>query len=219
MRVRILPTAPSMSSSTQIDVNYLSVAAYSGVNQWTLFAGSDRVTGATFPEDGVITPENPTQYASILKVADNANINLKNLTISQGRECAVDINNHVITMLDGTFGSDADGVGNQIFSIKGSSAVIIAGILKGAGNRLGADVLVDNWSDQAYGGSLVDLTNAKHATGRKIKVVKRFFASKVTGDVEILYWQSVKMTAYWYLKLVVRKILKIKVGQKGPSWL
>lgn len=205
-----------MSSSTKVDVNYLSCS--NGI--WGYNEGGPNPTPAPAPVDGaVLSPENADQYASILKLCDNSVVHLSNIEVVQGQECSVDINNHATVNLQGEFGVATVRVGNQIFSVKGASYAAIAGTLKGAGNRMDADVLVDNWSDQAYGGSTVDLTNAVHQAGRKIKVVKRLFASTVKGDVETLWLQSIGMTAYWWLKWIVRKILGIKVGQKGPSWL
>jgi len=206
-----------MSSSTKVDVNYISCS--NGV--WGMNEGGPNPTSCAPLADGaVLTPANPTSYASILKLCDNSTVTLKGLVVEQGSEGSVDINNHATVNLQGTFGNSAGG-GNQIFSIKGQSSAVIAGTLKGSGNRQGADLVCDEWSDQAYGGSSVDLTNAKHETGRKLVVVKRYGASNVTLglNAQVAVLPSIELTAYWWLKWTVRKVTGIKVGQKGPSWL
>jgi len=211
-----------MSKSTSIDINYLSYACNTqGTCAWSLSAGSPDIVQVPTPTDNstAFLPSNPTSFASILKLADSANITLTNLVVDQGVECSVDANNKVNATVVGTFGNSTNGVGNQIFSVKGGSTLVIKGTLKGSGNRLNADILVDNWSDQDYDGSTVDLTYAKHETGRKLNVVYRIGASKIIGDCNKLLLPSIGLTAYFYLKLLVRKVMGIKQGQKGPSFL
>jgi hypothetical protein len=211
-----------MSKSTSIDVNYLSYACdQQGNCAWSLKAGSPDIKQVPTPTDNstAFLPDTPTQYASVLKLADSAIINLSGLVVDQASENAVDANNKVSAVLEGVFGNSTPGIGNQIFSVKGSCSVSIKGTLKGAGNRLNADVLVDNWSDQDYGPSTVDLTQAKHETGRKLNVVYRIGSSKIIGDCNKLLLPSIGLTAYFYVKLLVRKVMGIKQGQKGPSFL
>jgi len=211
-----------MSKSTSIDVNYLSYACDAQGNcSWSLKAGSPDIKQVPAPTDNstAFLPDNPTQYASVLKLADSANITLTNLVVDQASENTVDANNKVVATLEGVFGNSTNGIGNQIFSVKGSCNVTIKGILKGAGNRLNADILIDNWSDQDYGPSTIDLTQAKHETGRKLNVVYRIGSSKVSGDCNKLLLPSIGLTAYFYLKLLVRKVMGIKQGQKGPNFL
>lgn len=206
-----------MGSSTSTDVNYVSCAG----NGWGLNEGGPNASSCAPVLDGaVLAPANPLSYASILKLCDGSTVALKGITVEQGSEGSVDVNNHATVNLEGVFGNAAGG-GNQIFSVKGASSAIIAGVLKGAGNRMGADVIVDQHSDQAYGGSSVDLTGARHESGRKIVVVKRYGASKVTlgANAQVAVLASLELTAYWWLKFVVRKLTGIKVGTKGPSWL
>lgn len=206
-----------MSDSTRTDVNYLS---YTGDGSWMRDAGSGHdfpVHG--IPEDGVIAPPNPEAYASSLKLADGAVIELNGLDVAQSKECTIDINNHCNVEISGKFGTEGSPIGDQIFSIKGGSSAGIAGELRGRGHRLGADLIVDNWSDQSYSGSTVDVTELKHSSGRLPKVVKRYGASTIKGNHEVLVWPSVKLTAYWWVKWTVRKILRIPVGKKGPSWI
>jgi hypothetical protein len=211
-----------MNKSTAVDVNYISYACdQQGNCAWSYKAGSPDIEQIPAPElnNTSFLPDNPTQYASVLKIADKAIINFTNITVDQASENAVDINNNVSITIDGVFGNSRPGIGNQIFSVKGNSSASIRGTLKGAGNRLNADILVDNWSDQDYNPSIVDLTQAKHETGRKIKVVYRIGSSKIVGECNKLLIQSALLTVYFYIKLATRKLLRIKQGQKGPSFL
>ena len=206
-----------MSSSTKIDVNYLSLG---GNGQWTEGSGGPTPSVVPAPLGWDLSGVDGSKYASILKLADGAIFTQDGLKIAQGNECAVDINNHGNVNLSGEFGSD-NFQGNQIFSVKGGSTAKISGVIRGSGNRMGADVLVDNWSDQSYNGSTVDLTNAKHSSGRKLSVVKRYGASNVilgaNAKVDVL--NSLELTIYWYVKWLVRLVLRIPVGTKGPSWI
>lgn len=209
----------NMSQSTSTDINYLSCAE----NKWERFSGSAAPEVAEAPkgDDAILCVVDPRGYASILKICDHSIVKLNNLYVDQGRECSVDINNNAHAVLSGVFGQSWNEHGDQVFSVKGNSMAFINGVLRGQGHRLSADVLVDNWSDQDYRGSIVNLENASHITGRKIKVVKRFFASKVLlgKNARILWFNSALLTAYWWAKWTVRKVLGIKQGQRGPSWI
>lgn len=206
-----------MGSSTSIDVNYLSLG---GDGLWTLFAGSPVPARTAFPQNGIIEPDNPQQFASCLKFSSAAVTTLTGIRVSQGSECAVDVNNHVNVKLDGIFGTENNTFGDQVISVKGGSVLVISGILKGTGHRLNAEILIDQWSDQSYNGSTVDLTYLNHITGHKIQVVKRYGASTIIGfNYKVLVWMSIKLTAYWWVKWLVRKFCGIKVGQRGPSWI
>ena len=206
-----------MSDSTRIDVNYLSCGTADKV--WGLYAGSDHAVPGTAPVDGKVLPDNPLQYASALKLCDGLQISLTGLEVAQCSECAVDINNHAFIAVEGVFGSSNIGIGNQTFSVKGGSEAYITGPLKGFGNRK-CDILVDNWSDQSYNGSIVNLIDASHESGRRLVVIKRYGASTINGNnfkVDIV--RSLGLTIYWWTKWIIRKMLGIKIGQKGPSWI
>ena len=210
-----------MSSSSSADVNYLSYACDSNSTCcWSLCAGSPYIVQIPAPDNNStqFSPSNPASFASILKLADNASITLTNLVVTQGNECSVDANNKVNATVSGVFGVDTPNVGNQIFSVKGSSNVGIIGTLKGSGNRMNADIIVDNWSDQDYGGSTIHIEGAKHQTGRQLRVVYRIGFSTIIGNCKKLYLWSIGLTIYFYLKLILRTLLGIKQGQKGPSW-
>lgn len=206
-------------STTRPDVNYLSVDL---TNQWTRDAGSAQMHCVDTPTSWNLTGPglDGTNYMSILKLADGVVFTQKDLIVGQGNECSVDINNHATVDIVGDFGSDTY-QGNQLFSVKGGSAARISGVIRGSGNRMKADVLVDNWSDQSYNGSTVDITNLLHVSGRKINIVKRYLSSNVVHgpNARVLIPQSLGLTIYWYVKFIVRKCMKIPLKAHGPSWL
>ena len=205
-----------MSASTRKDINYWSFSK----GLWTKDAGSDNPKTFTESPGNVFVPEQPKNYASALKFS-NGRIHLIGITVSQCKENAVDVNTRSNVTLTGEFGSDKDNFGDQVISVKGESYCKLKGTIRGSGKRYNADVLIGQWSDQEYGSSTVDLTELKHADGRKIRVVKRLFSAKVkhSKNVKTLWLPSIGMTAYVWFKFCVRKVSGIKRGEKGPSWL
>lgn len=210
------------NASTRTDVNYLSYST----NGWALNAGSDQLKDGLTDEEvnellKNLNTVDGTQYASILKVSGKGvEFTPKNeLTICQGNENAVDINNYAEMHIKGTFGSDAFS-GDQLFSVKAGAKATIQGVLKGKGKRLKADIILDNWSDQNQDGSFLDITNLKHESGRKINIVKdlRKGKMKLGSNAKVLYLQSTGLTIYNMLKKVIRLVLRIPNGKKGPSW-
>jgi hypothetical protein len=209
-----------MSDSTRPDVNFLSTYE-DGL--WHQNTGGTTSKVVDFPEDGKVNPPNAAKlYASLLKITSNAVVDKKGLDIGQAAENSVDIQHGAKATLEGRFGCDEDKVGDQIFSIKGGSWAKITGYLRGSGSRLNADIIVDTWSDQSLAGSYADLTNLIHIKNRRIRVVKRYFASTVvahSSNVEILVLASIENTIYWWAKRIVRAVLRIPIGTKGPSWM
>lgn len=204
------------TTSTRPDLNYLSISG----GFWAQYDKNGAGVPVEFPANGILDPVNSLDYTAILKISGGEVVELSKIMVAQGRECSVDINNHAKAKLSGVFGTMADGVGDQIFSVKGAASAEISGTICGSGKRLKADIIVDQWSDQSESGSVVDMTNTTHVTGRKIRVVKRYGASKVSGqNIEILVFNSILLTGYWWIKWITRKIMGIKLGQKGPSFL
>ena len=210
------------NASTRPDVNYLSYSH----NGWALYAGSDRM------RDGISDDEvrellkgldsiDGSKYASILKITGKDVFFMPlALTITQGNENCVDINNHAKMTLTGTFGHESF-QGDQLFSVKaGAVAKIIGTILGPGGKRMKADIILDNWSDQNQDGSYLDITELKHESGRKIRIVKdlRKGKMKLGSNAEVLYPQSLGLTIYNITKKLIRIILRIPNGKKGPSW-
>lgn len=207
-----------MASSTRIDINLLSLGNEG--KTWTLYSGA--------PDARVIDEVDFTQLnanrpglASILKISGKSYVDLHGLKVGQGRECSVDINNGSTAVFsDCEFGS-SELSGHQVFSVKGFSTAVISGNLKGRGKRFKADILIDNWSDQDYRGSRVNLTHARHEDGKPINVVLRYGASQVAlgENAKVLIKESIGLTVYWWAKWLVRKILFIRKGERGPSWI
>lgn len=204
------------TSSTRSDLNYFSISG----GFWAKFETNGTAEPVPFPENGILDPVNRLDYTALMKISGGEVVKLSKIMVAQARESAVDINNHANVDLSGVFGSMQNGIGDQIFSVKGGSIAKISGSFCGSGKRLSADVIVDQWSDQSLNGSTVDLTDSSHVTSRKIKVVKRYGASKVTGqNIEVLVLNSMYLTAYWWIKYAIRAVMRIPVGKKGPSWI
>lgn len=203
-----------MSDSTSIDSH---LYAFNG--QWYFASGTPDVKILTEEPAGVMIVDDPSKYSVTLKLCDGITLTKTDLDVPQSRESAVDIQNRAVVTLVGKFGTTGDQVGYQIFSVKGGSTAKLIGTLRGEGHRLNADILVDMWSDQCFGGSVVDLSQLKHESGRKIKVVKRYGASTIHGDCQVLVIPSIEETIYWWAKWIVRKVMRIPLGAKGPSWI
>lgn len=204
-----------MSQSTRTDRNFCSIT---GVNErgepgpWIVVdwpdghAALDRFDGS-LPFSGDFTRvENPQQYASLLKVCDQFSGEISGVVLPCGAEGALDVNNNSHLVIHGEFG--VGGGGQRSVSVKGNSHLELIG------NVVSGPVLVDEWSDQDYRGSIVEIT-APSAV-----VIKRLGASDVSGVwARTDIFSSVTHTAYWLLKRAVRAICNIQQGQKGPSWL
>lgn len=191
-----------MSSSTDLDDNFFSVYGQTGVC----------LDGRTF------SPANPAKYASILKVSHSVGVSGAALVVANGKENAVDINVCKDVTLCGDFGSSGS-YGDQVITIKGGSEdIVISGVIHSNGGR--ARVQIGQWSDQSYNLSRRITLDLVSDDGSKVDVVIGR-ATEVTlrgGCVEIK-WKGRLLTAYWWIKWTVRKVLRIPVGTKGPSWL
>lgn len=208
-----------MSSSTRTDINYFSIG-----EQYVFFAGSDHPqTVDSIPTPPIFTPENPSQYAAILKASgSDKGIWIDSPVIAQGHENAIDINNRSknIKYSNATIGATGEN-GDQVITIKGGSTDIqITGVLHTRGNRQSVDVDVGNWSDQSYNNSERITLNLTHVDGKKINVrIGRAKNVILLGSCKQMVFASLVLKAYWWFKWLVRKVLKIPVGTKGPSWL
>jgi hypothetical protein len=212
-----------VSSSVRVDVNFLSLGEEG--KTWVTYAGSE--AAEIVENDETLLKllkqldQDREELASLLKISGRSFVDINGLNIGQGRECSVDINDRSTAVLSaGEYGS-RNLKGDQVFSVKGFSTAIISGVFRGRGKRNKADVLIDNWSDQDYRGSLVNLSRSRHEDGKPINVVLRYGASKVIlgENAKVLVPQSVGLTVYWWIKWTIRKILFIRVGQRGPKWI
>jgi hypothetical protein len=206
-----------MNESTRIDVNYLSLAR----GQWALLAGSDKVINIAAPGSfNDLATIDGSKYASILKLSsEQTDFKMSGLIITQGTENCVDINNDAKMDIEGVFGHPTF-QGDQLFSVKAGASAKISGTIRGSGKRLKADVILDNWSDQNQDGSYLDITRLKHESGRKINVVKHLGKGtlKIGSNARVLWLNSLYLTVYNLTKKLIRKIIGIPNGKKGPSW-
>ena len=75
-------------------------------------------------------------------------------------------------------------------------------------------------SIQTYNYNENIVLNLRSTNGSTIKVsIGRAKNVSLQGDCKKDTFGSLKLTAYWWIKWIVRKILGIKVGQSGSSWL
>lgn len=189
-----------------------------------LYAGSDHPEVVdSVPNPPVFTPDNPSQYATILKTSGNINpISFDGAVIGQGHENSIDINNrcHDITHTNATIGVNGPN-GDQVITLKGGSRNIkISGIVHSRGTRQKVDVDIGNWSDQSYDNTQGVTFDLKHVDGKPINVrIGRAVNVTLLGDCKKMVFASLLLKCYWWFKWAVRKVLKIPVGTKGPSWL
>lgn len=210
------------TSSTRTDVNYLSI---NDNNVYVLFAGRpDFEYLDEFPDPPMMTPRNSLQYASILKICHPwVPIEIDGLTLSQGHENCIDIDDkviHGVKLTNVKFGVDF-GAGDQVITIKGNCVnIYIQGVLYSRGKRGGVDVDIGNWCDQTYGMSYNITLDLKHIDGKPVNVrIGRAKDVTLLGECKKMFWGSVGLKIYWWVKWAIRKILRIPVGVKGPSWI
>jgi hypothetical protein len=64
--------------------------------------------------------------------------------------------------------------------------------------------------------------HAEHRDGGPVNVVTGWvvpFSIHLSGDCEWLWWESMKLKAYIVAKFIVRAVLRIPRGVKGPSFM
>jgi hypothetical protein len=216
-----------MNASTRIDVNYVSVSGPQ--NAVTINAGSATAytpVNYNISKAQNLTPEAPCDYASILKFSGAQGVTMTNLLVSQGAENTVDINNEAANIkLVGDFGytninraTCGEYSFDQAITIKGGSHdITITGTLHNKGA-----VELGNWSDQSTSKCYNVILDLRSTDGSKIDVILgRVDTKTVTllGDCQINKWESFKLSTYWWAKSLIRNILRIPVGTKGPNWI
>lgn len=200
-----------MSESTHIDNNPNSIYGVVGRD----ISGEDR------------TNLDATVVDAPLKLSHSQHIIGTGLKIAQGQENSVDMNVCEDVDIAGDFGlpdaSGKKGRADQVFTIKGGSKRIrVAGKVFSEATRGKAQVVVGEWSDQSYvPSSQVTLDLFSHtvepvyyATGWVVP----FTVHGKTG-MKWLFWESVGHKIYWVTKWLVRLVLRIPQGTKGPNWL
>lgn len=197
-----------MSSSTSIDVNFLSVT------------GNQQFIG---PSD--LSDVDGSKYASVLKLTDGIHDQtLHDLRVNNGVETSVDMDIATNMSVNGDFGLGPQ-LGNNVLRAKGGySHIKFGGTLHSRGQRGGVDIELGDWMDQSYAvNKTCDLTGIlPHADGKGPNIVAigwvMPFTTKLGANCKQSYWQSFLLKAYWPTKWLIRTILRIPKGTKGPSW-
>jgi hypothetical protein len=202
-----------MSTRTsKADLNYLSVS--NGV--WGVNEGSDHAENLPGEPDWdtfSLTPPNARDYASLLKICDNSRgLSIPKpatglLSIAQGQENAVDVNNRVASLnLVAHFGAGGQS-GDQVITVKGGCHDLrFWGIIHSTGNN--AEVVVGNWSDQCYDESYnLDFTGLVHEDGQPVTfILARCRDVKLPPGARVLRWKSLCLSAYWWAKWAAVKL-------------
>lgn len=215
------------TSSTRIDVNYLSI---NDDRVYVLYAGRVDENGKPnfeyiekFPNPPVLTPTGSLNYASILKICHPTfPIEIDDLVLSQASENCLDIDDkvHGVKLTNVNFGVGG-GQGDQVITIKGDATnIYISGVLHTRGKRGGVDVDIGNWCDQTYAMSKNIVLDLRHIDGKPVNVrIGRATNVTLRGSCKKMVWSSINLKIYWWVKWAVRKLFKIPVGVKGPSWM
>ena len=166
------------------------------------------------PTNNEFLPPSASTYSDILKFSNQQNYVLENAKVAQGKEDSVDINNNCSNIiLSGEFG--IGGGGTQVMTIKGHSTNINI-----VGTSHGNRIEIGNWSDQSYDVSENITLNINSVNGKPIMVaVGRATNIKLLGDCKKDLMRGILISAYWWIKRMVRVILRIPIGVSGPSWL
>lgn len=166
------------------------------------------------PTNNEFLPSNAASYSDILKFSNQQNYVLENAKVAQGKEDSVDINNNCSNIiLSGEFG--IGGGGTQVMTIKGHSTNINI-----VGTSHGNKIEIGNWSDQTYDISENITLNVTSVNGKPIMVAIGHAANvNLLGDCKKDTFSGIFISIYWWVKRIVRGILRIPVGVSGPSWL
>jgi hypothetical protein len=218
-------TMASTVNGTDTTKNYFSIINNpDGSLGYVIDAGMDTQHSVfSLPTTNGLLPLIPPAYDAILKINANS-VSIPSLIIPQGHEDSLNIaDNSSGVRVTGLFG-DGPSSGLRVITIKGGCSMItLAGIIMHHGTSYwDGDISIDDWIDQTYNASkLIDVSGLSMADGSSIKVVKNFRAGTIIygPNCKLAIIPSIWRTAYWWFKFYVRKILGIKVGQAGPSWL
>lgn len=198
------------------DYNYYSV----GASSITVNAGGpDTYNVDKLPDDLVFAPDPNKKHSDILKFSQSVDQTLDGVTVSQGLEDAVDMNNRCRNIvLKGDFGVNG-WKGLHAFTIKGGVENIrISGLIHSRGSE--TDVDIGGWSDQCYNLSKNIFVDVKHSDGNPVRVrIGRATSVTLGAGCKENKLASLGLTTYWWFKWLVRKVMGIKVGEHGPSWL
>lgn len=197
-----------MSESIHIDVNGMSIYGH----------GNEDISGLD------LTSLDAASFDSPLKISHSTNIHGGELSIPQGKENSVDLNCVSGANLSGDFGvgQDSKTSEGQIITIKASDHIVISGVIHGSAGRQGAHVQIGQHSDQGYQPTKRVSLNLVHSDpNQNVFVVTGWvlpWTIELKGRCVWLRWESFKLFMYVVGKWIVRTILRIPKGVKGPSW-
>jgi hypothetical protein len=191
-------------------------------NNYRSYSGNDSIPNGLDLTDAA----SDTTISTFLKLSDGIHDqNVENLKIPGGIETAVDMDWATNVFIHGDFGMGPN-LSDNVLRAKGPFKNIgFRGMLHQYGQRNGIDIELGNHFDQAPGmGSGCDLRGIDgHQNGDKVTLAIGWvvpFTVKYNPDyVKYLVWESLKLKAYVALKHLVRWVMRIPAGVKGPSWL
>jgi hypothetical protein len=144
-----------------------------------------------------------------------------NVSSTGGEENACDINNHsCVTVKPGAVlrltGGDQAGLlvkGGSKFVVEPGGLVLITPSPKSK-----CDVLVDDWSDQSQLDSVVD-GEIRRTDDAPVRFVwGRGTRPEIVGPSAVQWLWTIGLHFYNPIKGLIRRILKIPTGVKGPRW-
>lgn len=198
------------------DQNYLSLNESSVV--W--FAGTEKELEELNPlvQPLELLPENPKDWDSILKCSGRKNERLVAVTVAQGKENALDINNESENLDFSGFWGHRGTEGQQVITVKGGSRYItLAGPVYAKGTD--CDIELGCWSDQSSKSSFnLDLSGLYCGRGQRLTVkiarVKDFWKTwlgmktsvRLPEDSKILRLKSLGEYIYWWAKFFAIKL-------------
>lgn len=205
-----------ITASVRADVNFYNVGYLGGI------------TSVVLPQEDTpdLTALDSTQFASTCKISHHTNVKGADLKIAQANENSVDIDVSTDVNISGDFGlpdkNGKIGRADQVITIKGgSSAISISGIIHCQPTRGKSHVVVGEWMDQSYAMSSDVHLNLKQEDGSPINYTTGWvkpFSVKANG-AKWMMWESIGLKIYWIAKYIVRLVLRIPQGTKGPSWM
>jgi hypothetical protein len=215
---KIIADMATTVTGTDTQFNYFSI---SGGKMAIGDGGPDPVQVAALPSPAYFQPANPGAYDAILKISDGtAGLAISGASISQGHEDSLNLNNAAsdITVAGG-FSSQGN-PGLRVITVKGGCKnVTISGTIHQHGTD--ADVVLGDWSDEnAAASSVVNLSGLYMVDESRVSVIVGHCAwPKLGPQLKVDWAGTVKIKAYWWFKRAVRAVLRIPIGQSGPTWL
>ena len=189
---------------------------------------SDLILRVALPGEKIdgytVTQSDIVGLDTALKITHNLGVIVSQADIVGGTENAIDCDDSTDVSISGTFGSDIPlGPNAQVLTIKGGCVDIHAGgIIRGKPGRQNSHIQVGQWMDQSYAMTKHVTLDFKHASGANVNVVTGWvmpFTVALKGDCRWLFVESMKLKAYIIAKFIVRFVMRIPKGIKGPSWL